>query len=118
MGSAQAGFEYVADFLSAEEQAPLLRELAALQYLHDTFRGQKLKRGYAQFGYAYVSTGRNLETTAAIPDFLRAIIEKVRPHCPAGTEFTQCIVTHYTIDGAELPHISSQYPAWFNHALR
>jgi hypothetical protein len=24
----------------------------------------------------------------------------------------------YTSDGVELPHIHSQSPAWFNHALR
>jgi alkylated DNA repair dioxygenase AlkB len=97
MGTAPAGFLYIADFLSAEEQAVLLRELGALKYQHDTFRGQRLKRGYAQFGYAYVSTGRKLETTAAMPDFLRAVIDRVRPHCPAGTEFNQCIVTHYPV---------------------
>lgn len=95
MGAAPEGFVYVADFLSAEEQAALLRELRALQYQHDTFRGQRLRRGYAQFGYAYVSTGRKVETTAAMPEFLRAVIDKARPHCPDGAEFNQCIVTHY-----------------------
>ena len=45
--------------------------------------------------YAYVSTGRKLERAAAMPEFLRAVMEKVRPHCPPGTEFNQCIVTHY-----------------------
>jgi alkylated DNA repair dioxygenase AlkB len=89
------GFVYVADFLSAEEQAALLRELRALQYQHDTFRGQRLKRGYAQFGYAYVSTGRKLEITAGIPEFLSVVIDKARLHCPDGAEFNQCIVTHY-----------------------
>ena len=42
MEAAPEGFVYVADFLSAEEQAALLRELRALQYQHDTFRGQRL----------------------------------------------------------------------------
>jgi hypothetical protein len=39
MGAAPSGFEYVDDFLSIEEQAVLLRELMALGYRHDTFRG-------------------------------------------------------------------------------
>jgi alkylated DNA repair dioxygenase AlkB len=95
METTPIGLEYVADFLSGEEQATLLRELRALPFQHDTFRGQQLKRSYAQFGYAYVSTGRRLEATAAMPEFLRAVIDKVRPRCPDGTEFNQCIVTHY-----------------------
>jgi alkylated DNA repair dioxygenase AlkB len=95
MGAAPSGFEYVGDFLSNDEQAVLLRELMALGYQHDTFRGQRLKRGYAQFGYAYVSTGRKLQTTASIPASLRAVIDKAIPHCPAGSTFNQCIVTHY-----------------------
>jgi alkylated DNA repair dioxygenase AlkB len=95
MAVAPEDFVYVADFLSAEDQAALLRELRSLDYQHDTFRGQILKRGYAQFGYAYVSTGRKLETTAAMPEFLRAVIERAKPFCPDGTEFNQCIVTHY-----------------------
>jgi alkylated DNA repair protein (DNA oxidative demethylase) len=95
MEATPEGFVSVANFLSAEEQATLLRELRALRYQHDTFRGQRLKRGYAQFGYAYVSTGRKVETTAAMPEFLRAVIDKARPHCPGGAGFNQCIVTHY-----------------------
>ena len=95
METVPESFVYVADFLSLDEQAALLRELRALPYQHDTFRGQRLKRGYAQFGYAYVSTGRKLEVTAAMPEFLRAVIDKGRSHCPDGAEFNQCIVTHY-----------------------
>src|SRR5215469_13923327 len=95
MNASPEGFLYVADFLTKEEQAVLLRELWALPYQHDTFRGQRLKRGYAQFGYAYVSTGRKLEVTTSIPEFLRAVIDRARLHCPDGTEFNQCIVTHY-----------------------
>ncbi len=95
MEAAPQGFLYVADFLSSEEQAGLLRELQALEFQHDRFRGQRLKRGYAQFGYAYVSTGRKLETTTAMPVFLKAVIEKARPFCPGEPEFNQCIVTHY-----------------------
>jgi len=95
MNTSPPGFEYVADFLSAEEQVALLRELASLEYQHDTFRGQTLKRRYAQFGYAYVSIGRKLEPAPTIPAFLHVAMEKVKRHCPPGTEFNQCIVTHY-----------------------
>jgi alkylated DNA repair dioxygenase AlkB len=89
------GFLFVPDFLSPTEQSELLHKLAALTYEHDTFRGQRLKRGYAQFGYAYVSTGRKLKPVAELPPFLSAVAAKALPYCPAGTTFEQCIVTRY-----------------------
>jgi alkylated DNA repair dioxygenase AlkB len=95
---APEGFVYVADFLAPDEQASLLREIRALPFEHDTFRGQRLKRAYAQFGYSYVSSGRKLNTAAPVPAFLRAVIEKAAPHCPGADEFNQCIVTHYPPD--------------------
>lgn len=95
MGTAPDGLSYVADFLNPEEHAALLRELQALEYEHDVFRGQRLKRGYAQFGYAYVSTGRKLERVADMPDFLRSVIEKAQAIHQGCEPFNQCIVTHY-----------------------
>ncbi len=92
---APEGFLFVPDFLSAEEQSNLLRELVALDFEHDTFRGQRLKRGYAQFGYAYGSTGRTLKPVAAMPSFLVAVADRALPHCLEGTAFNQCIVTLY-----------------------
>jgi DNA oxidative demethylase len=95
MATSPEGFLYVADFLISEEQAAFLRELRALNYEHDTFRGQRLKRAYVQFGYAYVSTGRKLEAALAMPEWLHAIICKARAYCPNSGVFNQCIVTHY-----------------------
>lgn len=89
------GFLYIPDFLSFNEQASLLHELRSLVYKHDVFRGQKLKRGYAQFGYSYVSTGRKLEVAPIIPAFLQTLIKKASPYYPNSIKFTQCIVTHY-----------------------
>jgi DNA oxidative demethylase len=89
------GFLYIPDFLLLKEQAALLHELRSLIYKHDVFRGQKLKRGYAQFGYSYVSTGRKLEVAPMIPPFLQTLINKASPYYPNDIRFTQCIVTHY-----------------------
>jgi alkylated DNA repair dioxygenase AlkB len=89
------GFLYIPDFLSLNEQAALLHELRSLIYKHDVFRGQKLKRGYAQFGYSYVSTGRKLEVAPMILLFLQTLIKKASPYYPNDIRFTQCIVTHY-----------------------
>lgn len=89
------GFLFVDGFLDEVEQIDLLRELISLEYRHDSFRGQRLKRGYAQFGYAYISTGRKLEAVADLPAFLLEVVIKALPLCPPGTEFNQCIITRY-----------------------
>jgi alkylated DNA repair dioxygenase AlkB len=68
-----------------------------LDYQHDFFRGQRLKRGYAQLGYAYLSTGRKAEVAAELPEFLTAVSAKALGCCPAGTTFNQCIVSRYPV---------------------
>ena len=95
MNAPPEGFRYFADFLTSEEQAVLLRQLQELTYKHDSFRGTRLKRAYAQFGYANVSTGRKLTPAAPLPEFLTALIAKAAPHYPDGTAFNQCIITRY-----------------------
>jgi DNA oxidative demethylase len=89
------GFLYIPHFLSLKEQATLLSELQSLIYKHDVFRGKQLKRGYTQFGYSYVSTGRKLEVAPMIPAFLQRLIKKASPYYPKDITFTQCIITHY-----------------------
>jgi alkylated DNA repair protein (DNA oxidative demethylase) len=89
------GFAYIPKFLTPSEQATLLVQLRELAFAHDTFRGQQLKRSYAQFGYAYGSTGRKLQPAPSFPTFLHDLISKALPHCPVGTAFDQCIITHY-----------------------
>jgi DNA oxidative demethylase len=96
MSQEPEGFSYHPDFLSGTEQDGLLRNLRALTYTHDTFRGQIMKRGWAQFGYEYKSIGQKLTPAPPLPDFLQEVIEKARPYYSAGSEFDQCIVTHYT----------------------
>jgi DNA oxidative demethylase len=95
MMGAPDGFVYVAKFLSDAEQGSLLREVRVLTYTHDRFRGQTMKRGWAQFGYEYVSIGQKLTPAPPMPAFLQAVIEQARSYYPNGVEFAQCIVTHY-----------------------
>ena len=94
-GTMPDGLSYVPDFLSRAEHDHLLSQLRGLEFKHDKFRGQELKRSYAQFGYSYVTTGRKLSPAPPWPDFLRALSEKGSVHCPEGTIFSQCIVTRY-----------------------
>lgn len=95
IGLCPEGFSSVPGFLTEAEQQELLGLLEALDFKHDKFRGQELKRSYAQFGHAYVSTGRKLDPAPPWPGFLVALARKGLPHCPEGTPFDQCIVTHY-----------------------
>ena len=95
MNKAPDGLLYRADFLPAAEQDDLLRKVRSLTYTHDKFLHQTMKRGYAQFGSAYVTTGRKLVDAPPIPPFLQAVIEKAAPYYPQGIEFAQCIVTWY-----------------------
>jgi len=89
------GFSNFGGFLDLAEQETLLRQVQALSFVRDRFRGQELKRRFAQFGYEYVSTGRGLRLASVFPDFLTALVAKTMMHCPSHAEFDQCIVTHY-----------------------
>src|SRR5690242_11863088 len=93
--SAPDGFQYFADFLNDAAQVELLARVKQLDFTHDSFRGQTLKRGYAQFGFAYVSTGRKTVPAPAWPEFLTTLATAARTHCPDCVQFNQCIVTHY-----------------------
>jgi alkylated DNA repair dioxygenase AlkB len=94
--SPPTGFHYDPQFLTAQEARDLTAQVEALDYRHDSFRGQRLRRAYAQFGYAYVSTGRKLVAAAPMPDFLEPVLERLLRLCPPGTpRFNQCIITRY-----------------------
>src|ERR1022692_652377 len=90
------GFSYHDLFLSRDEQISLVKIIQTLPFKHDRFRGQTLKRRSAQFGYAYLSTGRKVVPSIEFPPFLTAIAEKALPHCPPVAPFQQCIITHYS----------------------
>jgi alkylated DNA repair dioxygenase AlkB len=89
------GFAYHAAFLTPAEQAGLLAELRHLVYSHDRHRGKRLRRAYAQFGRAYVTSARRLDPAPPLPGFLAELAGKGLAFCPAGTAFNSCIVTVY-----------------------
>ena len=47
-GTPPEGFSYLPDLLNQDEQVALLRRVRDLDYQHDTFRGQRLKRAYVE----------------------------------------------------------------------
>ncbi len=83
--------------LSPDEQVQALARVEALSFTHDRFRGRAMRRGYAQFGHAYVSTGRRLERVTPLPDWLSRLASRVRARAglPARPAFDQAIVTRY-----------------------
>jgi alkylated DNA repair dioxygenase AlkB len=101
------GFLYVADFLAPPVAEVLLEAVRKLPFEHDRFRGQPLRRGYAQFGCAYITAGRTLQPAPAMPDFLAALAERALAHCPPGTRFDQCIVTRYAEDAGIGWHVDA-----------
>jgi DNA oxidative demethylase len=91
------GLTYDPSFLTLAAQQRALTHLAALPFVHDVFRGQQLKRSYAQFGYAYASTARKLEPTTPLPSFLQDLVARALPHCPPDARLNQCIITRYPV---------------------
>jgi alkylated DNA repair protein (DNA oxidative demethylase) len=95
MSTPPAGFRYIPDVLSQAEAEELTKLLEGLTYEHEKVRGRPLKRGYAQFGSAYITVGRKLKPAPPFPDFLSELAAKCLPHCPKEARFNQFIVTVY-----------------------
>ncbi len=93
---APAGLRLVAA-LSPDEQAEARAHVEALAFTHDRFRGRQMRRGYAQFGYAYVSTGRRLEPVTSIPGWLSRLSTRARARAGLRERprFDQAIITRY-----------------------
>ncbi len=92
------GFTYFPNFLSSKMQHGLIQQLELLEFTHDRFRGRRLTRGYAQFGYRYQSNSRKVSRVDPLPPFLEPLIWRIDPHCPDGTEFNQCLITFNPAD--------------------
>ena len=109
-GVAPAGFEYVPDFLSPQEEADLTACIDAGEWLAD------LARRVQHYGYKYDYSNRRLDEAArigALPEWLTRLTYKVRG---AGTDdavrlldarrpFGQAIVNEYEPGQGIAPHI-------------
>lgn len=93
--AAPAGFTYDAVFLTLAEQRRLLDLITRLGYSHDRMRGKVLRRGYAQFGWSYVTQSRKVVAASPLPEFLRDLAVQVRRTVDGAPDFNQCIVTYY-----------------------
>jgi DNA oxidative demethylase len=78
------------------EEAHDVEQIRALPFVRDKDRyGVVLKRGYAQFGYSYVTVRRKLVEAPYFPDWLHALANKAAAYCPDDVTFNQAIITHY-----------------------
>jgi DNA oxidative demethylase len=94
-GIVPEGFSYTANILTIEEQSELLHEISALKYLEASFRGKRLKRTTAQFGYAYQLKGKQLGMAEPMPSFILNLAQRALLHCTPDAKFNQCIITKY-----------------------
>lgn len=93
-----AGFTYSSGFLSPEEADALAEHVRLLDFRRETFRGVRMRRGYAQFGHAYHTESRRTAPAPPFPDWLTELAERVAASCPPDTAFDSCILTNYPAD--------------------
>lgn len=71
------GFTYHPDFLAATEAEQLQRNIAALPFRTETFRGMTLKRMMVCYGSDYITAKRSARNPAPpIPDFLISVRDR------------------------------------------
>jgi alkylated DNA repair dioxygenase AlkB len=71
------GFQYVEDFITAEEERGLLRALEDIPLHTFVFQGFEAKRKVESFGYDYSFDNRQLSKGKEIPDSFRWLISRV-----------------------------------------
>lgn len=89
------GFQYIPDFLSKEEVHAWVSWVEQLTFRHQLARGRPMRRGYAMFGFEYITDGRKIRPASPFPERLKSLSIGIVGLSPAGTEFNQCIVTRY-----------------------
>lgn len=71
------GFTYHPDFLNPTEADQLRRNIAALSFRTETFRGMKLKRTIVCYGSDYITAKRSARNAAPpIPEFLASVRDR------------------------------------------
>jgi alkylated DNA repair dioxygenase AlkB len=95
------GFSYFPDFLSAREEADLLKTIEGLSFQDFDFHGYKAKRRVIEFGYEYDFTHRSASVTTSIPEFLFPVRERAASIADlSANELVEGIITEYPIGAA------------------
>lgn len=93
-----AGFQYLQDFISVEEESELLSTIATTALHNFTFNGYEAKRRVASFGYDYSFDDGHLRKGAPIPEAFKPLIEKAAMQMHVGTgEFAELLIIEYPV---------------------
>jgi hypothetical protein len=93
-----AGFQYVPDFITTEEEDYLLDAIGRIALHTFNFHGFEAKRRVASFGYDYSFSNRTLTKGEPIPTAFDPLLSKVslRLNIPK-EEFVELLVTEYPL---------------------
>jgi alkylated DNA repair dioxygenase AlkB len=90
------GFRYQPDFLTAAEEAELLREIGTLPFEAFDYQGYIAKRRVVEYGWEYDFTSRKASTTKPLPDFLLAMRDRAAEFAGVAPEaIVEAVVTEY-----------------------
>jgi alkylated DNA repair dioxygenase AlkB len=90
------GFVYQSGFLSAGEEAALLREFANLDFQPFHFQGYTARRRIVSYGFEYDFSSRQASATHAIPGFLAPIQERAAGWAGLqAQQIVEAIITEY-----------------------
>jgi alkylated DNA repair dioxygenase AlkB len=90
------GFQYFPDFISADEETDLIREIGSIELHTFVFQGFEARRKVASFGYDYSFDKRAIKKGQAIPSSFIPVIKKVSEHTGIGEEkFAELLITEY-----------------------
>lgn len=91
-----AGFTYLENFITVEEEQYLLQEIQQIELHNFLFQGYTANRRVASFGYDYSFDKRSLAKGKDIPAPLHPLVEKVAAHLSIEPKnFAELLVTEY-----------------------
>jgi alkylated DNA repair dioxygenase AlkB len=91
-----SGFEYRPEFLTGDEEADLLRAVAAITFSAVEMRGGVARRRTAHYGWTYGYTRRATEPGEPMPPFLLPLRDRVAAWAGLPAEaFAEALLTEY-----------------------
>ena len=96
------GFLYRPDFITADEERALLREIQSMEFSEVRMRGVAARRRVRQFGWRYSFQSWTLTEGEELPEFLRPLRARASELIGAAEdELSETLVTEYT-EGATI----------------
>jgi DNA oxidative demethylase len=91
-----AGFRYIPDFITPEEERHLTQEIEVLSFERIVMRGYAAKREVVHYGIHYDLDGRATGAAPEIPEFLAGLCKRVTTEARFPVEATiEALVTRY-----------------------